>query len=507
MRKIQPLIYAILISIGIYIGNINNNSQIYSQNKISNILKMTKDHYVDSINYTELENDAINAILNKLDPHSSYISTKNTKQIEEDMQGVFSGIGVEFNIIEDSIVVVSSISGGPSEKLGIQSGDRIIEVEGEDVSSIGIKNKDVIKRLRGKKGSVVTILVKRRNHKKLIPFTIIRDDIPLYSVDAGIMLTNKIAYIKINRFAATTYDEMMEKANKLKSEGMNKLILDLRGNPGGYLYIANQICDEFLEAGNLIVFTKGRKRNKQESFATIKGSLKHIEIICLINEGSASASEIVSGALQDNDRGLVIGRRSFGKGLVQEQITLHDGSLVRLTTQRYYTPSGRCIQKEYNKNSKEYYLEKYIRDDHYVSNDSLRYTTKNGRTVYGGGGINPDIIIEIDTNLNYAQINTILSKGLINTFCFEKSELLKKERIKKYTDINIDNIYIDFIQYLKQKENTIELKIGKKELIYLKNLMLANISRHLWDNEIYYTILSEEDEYIQRAIREFSAHN
>ena len=504
MKNLQPLIYAILIAIGMYIGNLNNIYQISVDSKINNILQIIHEHYVDSVNYTTFENDAINSILNELDPHSSYISIKNVKAVEEDMQGSFSGIGVEFNIIKDSIVVVSPISGGPSEKLGIQSGDRIISVEKENVASIGIKNNGVIKRLRGEKGSTVNIIIKRRGQDDLIPYTILRDDIPLHSIDAGIMLNNDVAYIKINRFAATTYEEMMGKVTDLQTKGMQKIILDFRGNPGGYLHIANQICDEFLKLGELIVFTKGRNRRKQETFATQNGSLENIDVIALINEGSASASEIVSGALQDNDRGTVIGRRSFGKGLVQEQISLNDGSIMRLTTQRYYTPSGRCIQKNYEENTKKYYLEQYSRSDTSTYRpDSLKYTTKKGRIVYGGGGITPDIIIERDTNVNYLKINKMMSKGWINEFCFEESELLRKQNLNTYKQIKTANIYTDFKQYLTNKDNKFKLILGHTELKYLKNLLLATISRNLWDNDIYYEILSQEDEYIKRAINEF----
>ena len=504
MKNTQPLIYAILIIIGMYIGSINNGSESSYNKKINNILQIINNHYVDSINYSILENDAINSILNSLDPHSSYISIKDVKNVEENMQGSFSGIGIEFNIIQDSIVVVSPISGGPSEKLGIQSGDRIIRVEKEDVANIGIKNEDVIKKLRGAKGSSVNITIKRRGQDNLIPFTIIRDNIPLFSVDAGIMLTKDIAYIKINRFALTTYDEMINKTNMLKQKGMDKLIIDFRSNPGGYLHIANQICDEFLMAGELIVFTEGRNRMKQEIFATKKGSLKDIKVIALINEGSASASEIVAGALQDNDRGLVIGKKSFGKGLVQEQITLHDGSVIRLTTQRYYTPSGRCIQKKYGKNKNDYYIEHYTRNDTATHNhDSLRYTTKTGRYVYGGGGITPDIIIAKDTNVNYLQINTIMSKGWINEFCFEESELLKKQNIINYKQIDVANIYIKFLAFLKQKDHKFNLQLGDTEFRYLQNILLANISRNLWDNDIYYEVLSAEDEFIKSAINNF----
>ena len=504
MKNMQPLIYAILIAIGVYVGSTKKASTIYSKSKLNNIMEMINQHYVDSINYSILEDDAITSILNELDPHSSYISVKNLKNLEEDMQGSFSGIGVEFNIIEDSIVVVSPISGGPSEKLGIQSGDRIISVEKENVASTGIKNEGVIKRLRGEKGSPVNITIKRTGQDELIPFTIIRDNIPLYSVDAGIMITNEIGYIKINRFAATTYDEMMEKANKLKIQGMQKLIIDFRGNPGGYLHIANQICDEFLEKGELIVFTEGRNRTKQEIFATQKGALENMPVSILINEGSASASEIVSGALQDNDRGIVIGRRSFGKGLVQEQINLNDGSAIRLTTQRYYTPSGRCIQKDYGKNTKDYYLEQYTRKDSLKHHpDSLKFSTKNGRVVYGGGGITPDIIIKRDTNLNYLEINKMIQKGWINKFCFEQAQLLKKQKVSNYKQINMNNIYREFMKYIKRKNHLFKGELGNTELKYLKNLLLATISRNVWDNDTYYRIISAEDEYIQRAITSF----
>mgnify|MGYP001327441538 CR=1 FL=1 len=503
MKNLQPLIYATLIATGIYIGSLEKSSKIKNHNKINNLLHIIQNHYVDSINYNTFEDDAINSILSELDPHSSYISIKNVKPLEEDMQGSFSGIGIEFNIIKDSIVVISPISGGPSEELGIQSGDRIINVEGEDVASIGIKNEDVITRLRGERGTAVNIIIKRRGQDELIPFKIIRDDIPLHSVDAGIMLTNDIGYIKINRFAATTYNEMMEKVNSLNTIGMKRLILDLRDNPGGYLHIANQICDEFLKKGELIVFTKGRKRNTQEIFATSDGSLEDIKIITLINEGSASASEIVSGALQDNDRGLVIGRRSFGKGLVQEQISLNDGSIMRLTTQRYYTPSGRCIQKDYGKNRKDYFLEQYNREKLKDNHERIKYSTKKGRIVYGGGGINPDIIIERDSNLNYSQINILIRKGWINEFCFEESEIFRKQNIQNYKQININTTFNKFIQYLKLKDRKFNLSLGAIESKYLKTLLLANISRKLWDNNIYYKILSQEDEYIKQAINNF----
>jgi carboxyl-terminal processing protease len=505
MKKLQPLIYALLICAGILIGNINNTPSTTNNNtKINGILELIENHYVDTLNTADFEDKTINAILNELDPHSAYIPLKKYQAVEEDMQGSFSGIGVQFNIIKDSIVVISPISGGPSERLGIQSGDRIIEVEKEDVASTGIKNEGVIKLLRGEKGTIVNILIKRRGQTELMPFAITRDDIPLYSVDAGIMLNNDIAYIKINRFAATTYQEMMEKVKILQQKGMQNLILDFRGNSGGYLHIANQICDEFLKEGELIVFTEGRNRSKEETFATRNGQLEEMQIIALIDEGSASASEIVTGALQDNDRGLIIGRRSFGKGLVQEQIPMQDGSVIRLTTQRYYTPSGRCIQKDYGKNDKDYYLEQYTRNDTSTQQaDSLTYTTKNGRTVYGGGGISPDIIIERDSTVNYLQINKMVSKGWINEFCLKQSEQYKKENIISHQQISAKAIYLQYTAFVAQKDKDFNLRLGATEKTYFSNLLKATTCRNLWDNEVFYTILSAEDEYIQRAIKEF----
>jgi len=334
-------------------------------------------------------------------------------------------------------------------------------------------------------------------------FAITRDDIPLYSVDAGIMLRDNIGYIKVNRFAATTYDEMMEKISVLQKEDMDKLILDLRGNPGGYLHIANQMCDEFLKDGELIVFTEGRNRSKEETFASKKGQLENTPVIVLIDEGSASASEIVSGALQDNDRGIIIGRRSFGKGLVQEQILMNDGSVIRLTTQRYYTPSGRCIQKDYGENEKDYYLEQYTRKEEAEFPDSLKFITKQGRTVYGGGGITPDIIIKRDTALSYFQINRMIGKGWLSEFCLKQSENLKKKNISNHKQIDIADIYLKYVAFVQQKDADFKMKLGNVELHYFKNLIKASIARNLWDNDVYYSILSQEDEFVQKAINSF----
>ena len=504
---LEPIVYSLLIIIGILIGSYTNkptSERNTNNQKINGVLDLIRYHYVDTIKTREFNDKVINAILDELDPHSDYINPERFKGVEQDMQGSFSGIGVQFNIIEDTIVVVAAISGGPSEKLGIQSGDRIIEVERENVASISIKNEGVIERLRGEKGTIVRIKILRKGNSQLLDFAIVRDDIPLYSVDASIMLSPNTGYIKVNRFAATTFDEFMTGINKLLTSGMQELILDLRGNPGGYLTVAISICDEILGEDNLIVYTKGRNRARENIYATNNGVLQNTEIIVLIDEGSASASEIVAGAVQDNDRGLVIGRRSFGKGLVQEQIELNDGSVIRLTTQRYYTPSGRCIQRNYGENDKEYYTEPYLTKKLNIK-DTLIFTTKKGRTVYGGGGISPDIMIERDSALNYLQINLMISKGWVNEFCLNHSFILKNKKNQNSKQLfissdNQDEIYSSFLDFLQQKGEALEIAIGEVELKYLKTLLKATIARNLWDSETYYKILIKEDSFIKKAI-------
>ena len=509
MKKKQPIIYSLLIVSGILIGTYIGDSPLEKSGntKLNGVLQLIESHYVDTLK-TNFEDKVISSILKELDPHSTYIPKKEFQSVSENMAGSFSGIGVEFNIIEDTIVVVAAISGGPSEKLGIQSGDRIVEVEGEDVASIGIENKGDIDRLRGEKGSTVVIKIKRKNVINLLDFNITRDDIPLYSVDAALMLKNNIGYIKVNRFSATTTQEFGEASQKLLISGMQKLILDLRGNPGGYLGAAASMCDEFLTENKLIVYTEGRNREKQEILATINGTMHHAEVIVLINEGSASASEIVAGALQDNDRGTIIGRRSFGKGLVQEEIHLNDGSAVRITTQRYYTPSGRCIQKPYGENNKEYYLEQYNGDSKDPFLDSLKFETVIGRTVYGGGGIAPDIIIKRDSTLNYSKINFMIAKGWVNTFAIIYADKNRTEWAENVTlfagDISLHfSIYDAFKSYAKRKDANIDFKMGNTEKVYFMNFLKANIARNLWDNDVYYSILSQEDEFVQKAINSF----
>lgn len=508
----QPIIHSLILILGLVIGlNLSNSSS--KKEKINTILDLVQDNYVDTLNSRDFEDRTISAILKELDPHSSYMPAKNFQRTNETMKGSFSGIGVEFNIISDSIVVVAPISGGPSEELGIQSGDRIVTIEKEDVASIGIKNEGVIERLRGKKGTKVSIQIKRKGENELLDFTITRDNIPLNSVDVSLMLEQSIGYIKVNRFSATTSEEFYNSSKNLLENGMKKLILDLRENPGGYLNAATEMCDHFLERNLLIVYTEGRKRSRQEEFSTNSGLLKNIEVVVLINEGSASASEIVSGCLQDNDRGLIIGSRSFGKGLVQEETRLADGSAVRITTQRYYTPSGRCIQKPYGKNNTEYYLEQYTRSDDEIV-DTLKFFTRMGRVVYGGGGITPDILIPREKDMDYSKVNYLVRKGWVSDFSIKYSEKLQRNN-KNLKNNNREkehfihtfssfSIYEDFKKFILEKESDFDFNIGEKESEYLITRIKASVGKNIWGNESFFMILNQQDPFIIKAKNELN---
>ena len=510
-KKYQPIAYSLVLIAGILIGNLLkktdngiSNFQIHQNSKINTILQLIQEDYVDTINQNRIEENAINSILKELDPHSTYINTKKIKVVNEEMQGSFGGIGVEFNIQNDSIVVVSPISGGPSERLGIKSGDRIVEVEDENVAGISIENQGVIDRLRGEISTIVRIKIKRKNENDLIDYSITRGEIPLLSLDAKLMLTNDIGYIKLNRFSGTTTDEFIESAKSLLNSGMQKLILDLRGNPGGYLGAAINVSNQFLDGEEMIVFTEGRNRKRQEFHADKSGLLPQINVVILVDEGSASASEIVAGALQDNDRGVIVGRRTFGKGLVQEQIPLYDGSVVRLTTQRYYTPTGRSIQKPYkNGKAEDYFLEVYERGekDSTKQSDSLFFSTPKGNIVYGGGGITPDFFVPIDTTLNSKKLRVFFSKNWIFDFCFDyadghRDNFTKEQLLKR-------DIYTDFVSFVNNKNVDFEFDLSANEKNYLIKQLKANIARNLWGNEIFYSILLQEDRFVESAIKKF----
>ncbi|MES2131042.1 MAG: S41 family peptidase [Bacteroidota bacterium] len=520
-----PIILSLVLVLGIWLGYFLNKrmnsagsfsqSQSTTNDKISSLLDYIEYQYVDTINKKELVEKTVTSLLQSLDPHSAYIAASEFNAVNEPLEGNFDGIGVEFNIIKDTIRVINTIEGGPSEKTGIRAGDKFVKIEGKNAAGVGITNKEVFDKLRGERGSSVNVSIMRSGIKKLIDFKITRDAIPLYSLDAYYMVDKSIGYIKISKFAATTYDEYLKAFNALSKEGMKKLILDLRGNPGGYLNAAVDISDEFLASGLQIVYTKGKANPKKIYKATERGSFENNGLAILIDEGSASASEIVAGAIQDNDRGTVIGRRSFGKGLVQDQMQLPDGSAIRLTVARYYTPTGRCIQKPYTDDKDQYYNEEYDRFEHgeLLNMDSIKldkkqaFKTPEGKTVYGGGGIMPDVFVPIDTSKANSVLNKLFYAGVVNTFAFEYSDknraTLKafgtaKNFIKQFTITHA--VLEEFYAYCEKQNVKLDaahkLKAGEALKPYLKAL----IGRDIFDKDAYYPIINENDKCILKAI-------
>lgn len=476
--------------------------------KFKNLLYYIEQMYVDSTNVEELTEIAISKMLEELDPHSLYYSEEDMKKANEPLKGSFDGIGVQFNILKDTILVVSPISGGPSEKLGILAGDKIVEIDGENVAGIGIKNSDVMVKLKGKKGTKVKVGIKRGHKKKLIDFTITRDKIPLYSVDAVYMVDDHIGYIKVNRFAKETVKELNAGIDSLKTLGMTDLILDLQGNGGGYLRTAENMADQFLSGDKLMVFTEGRAFPVSEAHAKYKGTFEQGRLVILIDQGSASASEIVSGAIQDWDRGVIVGRRSFGKGLVQRQVFLPDDSGVRLTVQHYFTPSGRCIQKSYTEGSDDYRMEKYNRYesgelfsmDSIQFPDSLKYKTKlTGRTVYGGGGITPDIFVPLDTSMTSEYFSKLVRSGLFNRYALTYVNKYRNSLSRTYTTENdfianfeiTDDMYKSFYKEAEKSEDIEFDKTGAKTSAVAIDLRLkALIGRNLFSTDTFYHVIN-----------------
>jgi carboxyl-terminal processing protease len=518
-----PLVLCVGLAAGIFIGSkLSSGNRLSSDvgkdvQKFREALTYIQKDYVDKVNTNELVDDAIEHMLTKLDPHSTYIAARDTSQANESLRGNFDGIGVEFNIFNDTITVVTPLSGGPSEALGIRSGDKIIKVDSVLVAGIGVTNADVMRYLKGPRGTEVKVFIARRGVTELLEYTIIRDKIPTYSVDVAYMVDNEIGYIKVSRFAATTYKEFEESLKKLKSQGMKKLVLDLQGNPGGYMDMAISMLDDFLPSGNKIVFTKGKaSRYDQDAFATNKGSFEEGDLIVLVNEGSASASEIVAGALQDNDRALLVGRRTFGKGLVQTTFDLDGGAEMRLTISRYYTPSGRSIQKPYDDGT-EYdrdIVSRYTRGEFFHSdsikfNDSLKYTTQNGRTVYGGGGIMPDYFVSLDTTLNSHYLNELYISNTINEYTFDYAdknrEALEKMGWEKFykTFVVSDQMLDELVaagKRAKVKPDYQELRERKKVFqIHVK----AQIARKIWGNAGFFPVFNETNEVFLQAIKMF----
>lgn len=484
--------------------------------KFEEVLSLMDEKYVEKPPFDKLIDKAIVAMVQELDPHSEYMTADEYKKMNEPLQGNFEGIGVQFNILKDTITVVSPISGGPSEKLGIRSGDRIVEIEDTVVAGIGITNNDVLKKLRGDKGTKVNVKILRRGVSAPIAYTIVRDKIPIYSVDAGYMLKPEVGYIKINRFAQSTMEEFNTALSKLKPLGMTSLVLDLRGNSGGYLNTAIDLSDEFLDNNELIVYTEGATSPRKDSNATPKGSFATGKLVVLIDEGSASASEIVSGAVQDQDRGLIIGRRSFGKGLVQRPFRLRDGSTLKLTTARYHTPSGRCIQRPYEAGQDEYRKENERRAEQgeWFSADSIKFNenekffTQNKRVVYGGGGIMPDIFIPIDTSENSKYLRDILNKGVLFTFVSEYVDAHRDELKKTYptyedfeTNFQVEGPFMD--EFLAQAEKDSVKYDAEGMVVSGKTIRLrlkARVASTLWGTEEFFRVINREDEAVNAAI-------
>lgn len=531
--KYLPILFSLVLVLGMILGALINKSRENSglintpygfnlqlntpDDKVDEIIDYVVKNYVDTVQKKELEKYAITGLLKDLDPHSSYITAEEFHEINDPLMGSFEGIGITFRIEKDTIMVINTIPGGPSEKVGLMGGDRIVKVNDSLIAGTGITNNQAIKLLKGKKGTQVKVSVYRRGIPNLLDFTITRDIIPMYSLDVAYMVNDSIGYIKLNKFSATTVKEFHEALRKLKDQGMEALILDLRGNPGGFLKAAINIADDFLQGEKLIVYTEGKARPRSYAFATSQGEWEKKKLVILIDEGSASASEIVSGAVQDNDRGTIIGRRSFGKGLVQEQLPLPDGSALRLTVARYYTPTGRCIQKPYKKDDFEDYFEesyeRYLNGEMKSADsvhfpDSLKYTTPGGKIVYGGGGIMPDIFVPLVTDTVHTFYNLLANKGLIYQFAFDYTDNHRKElnRYKDFESFNknfqmSDAVYDSLVKFAHEKGiKTTPEKINlSKEKI--KTLFKAFVGRNLLEEEGFYPIYHKIDTTFKRAVK------
>lgn len=484
--------------------------------KFNTLMQLINYYYVEDVDQPKLTEEAIVAVLKELDPHSMYISKDEVEKTNEPLVGNFEGVGIQFQIYKDSILVISPVPGGPSEKLGIMAGDKIIKINNVDAFGKKVNNQYVLDHLRGPKGSKVDVAIYRKGRKELIDYTITRDKIPLNSIDAAYMLTDNIGYIKLSRFAATSADEFVDAAIQLKKQGMKNLVFDLRDNGGGYLNIAFDLADQFLPSGKLVVYTKGIRSPRQDFIATSLGTFESGKLVVLIDEGSASASEIVSGAIQDWDRGLILGRRSFGKGLVQRPYMLPDSSMVRITTARYYTPSGRCIQKPYVDGEEEYRDDIYNRFKHgelYHADsikfpDSLRYFTQNKRTVYGGGGIMPDYFIPLDTSFSSRYYTDIFRKGLLNEFTVQYIELHRKDLLKAYPDVKAfrkgftddQKLLDEFVAFAATKEVPRNDKDIEASGLQIKTVLKALIARNLFNMNAYFEVVGSADDDLIKAV-------
>lgn len=516
MHKYKLIIFFFFFSATISIAQWDEESTANAQ-KLGEVFEYIDKLYVDDVDYDAISDAAIVAMLEELDPHSTYIPADNVARANERIDGSFVGIGIRFQILKDTLLVVNCIPGGPSEKVGLRAGDKIVKIEGENIAGTGLKNTDVRERLLGEKGTKVSIEVARKKANKPLDFTITRDKIPVHSVVSTYMIDDEVGYIKLTNFSRTTGQEMRSAIKELNNKGMKSLILDLQGNPGGLLYGAKYVADEFLKDDKLIVYSEGRSQPKSVLVADRKGNFEAGKLVVLIDENAASASEIVSGAIQDWDRGLIVGRRSFGKGLVQRPLELSSGGQVRLTIARYFTPSGRFIQKPYDDldSYRNDYYERYksgemTSKDSIKLNDSLKYETMvNKRTVYGGGGIMPDVFVPLDT-MEYSEFYRKLSRsGVINTFTTTYADKHRdqiKEEYKEFTDFK-DNFETDesfmnkFFGYAVRENE--ELAFVEEDYEVSKDILQkrlkAMIAQNIWDFSAYYEIMNEKNEIFMRA--------
>ena len=522
-NRFMPFLLAVCLVAGIAIGTFyanhfsGNKLGIIntSSNKLNALLHIIDDQYVDTVNITDLVEEAMPQILSELDPHSSYIPAKDLEAVTADLKGSFSGIGIQFTIQDDTIHVNSVIQGGPSEKVGLMAGDRIIEVD--DSAFVGkiVTNQEAMKRLKGEKGSKVKLGIYRPGEKETLHFTVVRGDIPVKSIDAAYMITDRFGYVKVNKFGETTYPELLVALAKLNRENCEGMIIDLRGNTGGYMAAAIQMVNEFLPNNRLIVYTQGRKYPRENYSSNGTGSSQKMPLVVLMDEGSASASEIFAGAIQDNDRGTIIGRRSFGKGLVQQPIEFSDGSAIRLTIARYYTPSGRCIQKPYEKGKEdEYELDLLTRYEHgeFFSADSIKqnekeiYHTSLGRPVYGGGGIMPDIFVPQDTAGMTSYFRMAASRGLIIRYAFDYTDHNRQKMLEYDTPEKLEgylkrqNLLNQFAKWAEKKglKRRNNLMIKSRELFELS--LYGNIIYNMLGIEAYIEFLNQTDNTVQKAV-------
>lgn len=500
-------------------GIAQNKPTQQTTDKFAYLLQSIELMYVDSVNSKELVEKAIIHMLEELDPHSTYISAEEVQEANEPLQGSFDGIGIQFNILHDTIMVVEPIQGGPSEKLGIKAGDKIVEVEGTKMAGVGIKNSDVLAKLRGPKGTVVKVGIERKGVKDILYFNITRDKIPIYSVDAAYMVAPEIGYIKVSRFAATTVEEMKKGIIELKGEGMKDLIIDLQDNGGGLLRAAIEMGDEFISGDRLLVYTEGRafKREDYTARRGLKGGFEEGRLIILIDESSASASEIVSGAVQDWDRGLIVGRRSFGKGLVQRPVSLPDGSVVRLTVQKYFTPAGRCIQKPYEEGKDDYYQDyakRLERGEFFSASsiqfpDSLKFATQiSKRTVYGGGGIMPDVFVPLDTTENSRYFSDIIRVGVQSEWALTYVNAQREQLLSQFPTVH------DFVSKYQipasEEQKVIDMAVAKEVPFDEKGYQTSRhailvrskalVARDLYENEAFYEVINDLNPALKKAV-------